>query len=185
MKSFFSILLVACTLNLFAQTSNDDILKWNKYRHLTWNDFQAQPDPNTYMGAHTSVHLEYSYEVTAYGCTVTTYSYFNKYLSWTKFTDDAVLLHHEQGHFDIDEYYHRLFVKRIMNSRLTYRNANTMLSKIYKDICTEMKAMNEKYDKETDHGRNKDNQLLWNTFIPDMVNSLEEYDLPTVEVRFR
>lgn len=72
------------------------------------------------------------------------------------------LLAHEQGHFDITG----LDARRLMNDLAALRAANAeelqrLVTERIERSRTEAQAMSDRYDTETDHGRNADIQRRW------------------------
>ncbi|NNE76815.1 MAG: DUF922 domain-containing protein, partial [Pricia sp.] len=83
---------------------------------------------------------------------------------------DAVILSHEQLHFDISELYARKMRKRLAESQFT-QNIKAEVKAIYKDVLRELNNFQNKYDRETDFSRNLNQQLIWNKMI---ANALKE-----------
>lgn len=86
------------------------------------------------------------------------------------------LLKHEQGHFDITEIFARKLRQTLQNK--TYRNYKSIgkeVDKIYNKNNMAWRKFQNLYDKETDHSKNKAEQLEWNTKIQSQLKELDEY----------
>ena len=78
----------------------------------------------------------------------------------------AELLKHEQGHFDIVALGAREFhTKAAGLSAATEDELNAKLKKLREDMTDKTDAVDERYDKATNHSINTDVQQIWNTKI--------------------
>ncbi|MDY8134048.1 DUF922 domain-containing protein [Aquimarina sp. 2201CG5-10] len=165
MSKFFTIFLV-----LFL-TNNGYVERFSyaEKSKLDWSDFRGKPDSNssfdsavntgiTYQWAYSkdgdkdSAQVELKYEVESF-------CYPSK--SWVKggqMTD--YLLAHEQLHFDISELHARIMRKRLKEYKAG-KNIRKDLNKMYKLVERMRINMQERYDEETNHSRNRENQKKW------------------------
>ena len=77
---------------------------------------------------------------------------------------NAVVLSHEQLHFDIAELFARKFRRQLDSTRFT-RNIKAEVRAIYRKINEELAAFQDRYDTETDFSRNVGQQKAWNANI--------------------
>ena len=80
-----------------------------------------------------------------------------------KFTDE--LLIHEQGHFNIGILCMRELVNVFNQSKFTRTNFETDFKKIMNETTKKYKEMGVKYDTDTEHFKNKEQQTKWNVFF--------------------
>lgn len=95
--------------------------------------------------------------------------------SWAK--KDKVtdtLLQHEQGHFDIAKLCAAEISKKLKSTTLFKKDYQAVVNTILKDIGAKYKAMEIKYDDETGHHKNREQQWKWNTFFKQQLNILSK-----------
>ena len=110
------------------------------YRQLTWADYKGKPQSSAIASTCSGIVIEKD----------TAYAIFEPDRSWTR-TNDPAILRHEQLHFAI---------AKLFANKLIYRK--TVFSNNYADyVLGEWEAMEERYDRETDHGRNPAAQKQW------------------------
>lgn len=155
------------------------------YGPVTWDDFQGTPPENSPHDAETESgieHNEYDFEG-SFNSTTGKYearptnlkakATMDKSGSWVKPDKKTdALLQHEQYHFDISEYYARKLqtaLEGIVGTGDTPEAATADLdAKVeakYNEVKAEHRATQDKYDEETDHGRNAEKQAEWCTKI--------------------
>jgi hypothetical protein len=159
---------------LMGQNTKEETIDWSATRKLTWADYKASPDPNSDAAASTSTLLSIQYSFKNGGFTYTIESKFSKTSSWGLHKTDYILKH-EQGHFDIAEYFARKLNMKMKNYQFDKRRYQKDLGKIYNDITDEKEKMQNLYDKETNHSINKEKQEEWLKKIADMLEELKEY----------
>ena len=138
----------------------DDHIKWQEDRKLTWDDFKAEPLKIGNTAAMTTTHLGFSYKVTNGKVTYTIECRFEKSKSWGLVKNDWILKH-EQGHFDIAEIFARKLNKSITGYQFNKSSFQKDLNDIYKSIVDEKEKFQQQYDDETDYSRNKPKQEEW------------------------
>jgi predicted secreted Zn-dependent protease len=90
---------------------------------------------------------------------------------------------HEQIHFDIAELVIRQMRKKFMNHRFrSLDGVNKMINSTFAEAAKEHVRLNEAYDKETDHSRNKPKQLLWEDRIQRELKTLNDYSSTRVTI---
>ena len=156
-----SLLLAAFIFPLlFLLQRDDDYLKWQEDRKLTWDDFKAEPVKMGSTAAMTTTHLSFGYNVSNGIITYKIDCRFEKKKSWG-LVKNSWILKHEQGHFDIAE----IFARRLNQATSEYEfNQSTFqkdLDAIYKTVVADKEAFQQLYDDETDYSRNKNKQEDW------------------------
>jgi hypothetical protein len=172
-RLFSFVLCVFACVPLFAQEGGE-LLEWNEYYDLTWDDFQAPPVSGTFGDAGTAVQIKakpymvgkkVQYDVTAY---------FDRRKSWSGERTDA-LLRHESLHFDLAELYARKIRKRIDALIESGRNDVDFLNAEIRKILIESNEADERYDRETLHGAILKRQEEWETKVNDEMKALAGY----------
>jgi hypothetical protein len=156
------------------QIASRDLLEWNEFYRLSWEDFQGERSESSIGDAGTFVSIKAKPYVVKNTVMYDVYAYFNRNKSWAS-DRSAELLEHEQLHFDIAELYARKIRKRI--SELKRRGVNDV--KRYNDeIKTLLEASNMddvQYDLETLHGALPKKQLLWKTKVKKELEELDDF----------
>ena len=100
--------------------------------------------------------------------------FFTKSLSWKKpsINSDFHLLH-EQVHFDITRLGAENFIKELLNAKFTKDNYNQVLDSVFDKSYAENFALQEQYDKETQHSINRQVQLQWNDKIGGEIKKIQ------------
>lgn len=152
-------------------------------RQLTWKDFQGEIPTDSKFDAltHSLISLDFQGEGVVLEFEI--HTIFDPSKSWKKSGVNEYVLKHEQGHFDITEYYSRVLRKKLKTTR--YKSLETISDEV-KDLFNEsFDAANElqlKYDKETGHSINKRKQKRWNKKIRRMLKSMRSYSNPKLKV---
>jgi hypothetical protein len=148
-------------------------LEWQPGILLTWNDFTAPPPEHPRHDAETATGISAS----AWSCdqgrlvVVGARAYFNRLTSFALAEKaDAGLLKHEQGHFDLTELYARELRARIRATPCEDREPAVIQAAVdeaVRDVNREFLVESERYDRETDHGRDKVGQQHWDQQLRD------------------
>ncbi|WP_148783656.1 DUF922 domain-containing protein [Aquimarina intermedia] len=171
MSKFFTILLSIFFLN----DGYVERFSYTEKSILDWSDFRGDPrlDNDFDASVNTGITYQWSYskdkEAIELKYDVDSFCY--PLLSWVKkgqMTD--YLLAHEQLHFDISELHARIMRKRLKEYK-PGKNIRRDLNKMYKLVERMRTNMQEQYDIETDHSRNKESQKKWE----EKVNRLIQY----------
>lgn len=145
-----------------------------KWEHLSWVDFNGLVKPFTGWGAGISstVYLEFDSVSRKY----TAYAGQNNQKSWVKsrWRGSANLLKHEQYHFNITEVH-----ARMMNEYIEQNPGYELFEKKLESIKSDLLAMQSKYDIETDHNKNGDQQKIWDVRIDSLLNVYSNYSNQT------
>ena len=155
--------------NRVAKETSDTIFH-DFTKRLTWKDFKGVPDTKHFGGAVTASGYAFDADIKMEGkviyLNIGVYVFFTKSQSWKKPTinSDYHLLH-EQVHFDITRMGAESFIRQLVNSKFTKDNYNQLLDAVFDKSYNENLALQEQYDRETQHSINKQVQLQWNDRI--------------------
>jgi hypothetical protein len=159
-----------------AKPTNDTIYH-DLNKRLTWKDFQGVPDTKHFGGAVTASGYAFDADIKIEGkiiyLNIGVYVFFTKSQSWRKphITSDYHLLH-EQVHFDITRLGAENFIKELVKAKFTKDNYSQVLDSVFDRSYNENIAMQEQYDRETQHSINREVQLKWNDRIADEMKKL-------------
>lgn len=166
------------SLFLFPQHDSEKI-NWSETRKLTWEDFRGEPLAHAGFVAstNTGISFGYSYTLEGSGANVefTVESFFQPEKSW--FLSGLVsqnVLNHEQTHFDISELHARILRKK-MESRKFSKNVKSEIESIYLDVESQRKAMQKKFDLETNHSKNIEKEIFWENHIAKELATYESW----------
>lgn len=175
MYKFLVTAFIAC---LFIQ--DEPTITWNLSNRLEWSDFQGAPKPHQDVVAVTASGLSFGYSTKRYNTgridydfDVTAHFYPEK--SW--YVKEHVTnntLNHERLHFDITELHARKF-RQLVRSTEFSDNINQEMDAINVKINEQLRAMQKKYDAETDHSRLIEKQEEWQHFIVDELVKLKRF----------
>ncbi len=164
-------------LNTIAQEKEK--ITWSEDRLLTWSDFKAQPETSNSYSANTNSGISYSWDYsTASGRPVLEHEVFSNFypnLSWVKDIDnEEYLLAHEQLHFNISELHARKLRKALDEYEIG-RSVRLDLKGIYNKIEAERVSMQNQFDTETSHSKNKPAEMRWRKFLKEELAKLQDY----------
>lgn len=158
------------------------------WRGITWDDFEGTPpegadkEPEAARIAiflkHAPKRVQVWYDKAARKwkakyTKIEVTNFMDKSQSWVlPGHKTAALLNHEQKHFDLNEVYRQLLqeaLEKLEGEGDTQRDALKDLNKKVAETTAkfeaEAKKQQERYDKETDHGRNAEKQAEWDKRI--------------------
>ena len=176
MHKFFIIVL--CAFFLF---QDDEVtITWSEDLKLQWSDFKGEPKPVGDAVATTASGISFGYSTTKstnglvdYAFQITAHFYPEKSWRINKSLSDDVL-DHERLHFDITELYARKFRQRISNFTFT-NEINIEMERINDVINVELVEIQNKYDVETNHSQNVEQQVEWQNFIKTELKNLSRH----------
>jgi hypothetical protein len=157
-----------------AVDNEEEIIPWQGQRKLSWDDFLSSPQKQGEAVASTSTSLGISYQVKNGELTYTITCNFSKKKSWGILKTDYILAH-EQAHFDITELHARKLYKELYHYEFNPDTFKKEIAAIYERIVDEKEAMQEAYDKETDHSRRKKLQSDWLDRIDTLLTDTEPF----------
>jgi hypothetical protein len=170
---FILLLLLSLPFYLHGQSSKD-VLEWNEYYKLSWEDFQGIPAEGTFGDAGTAVQIKAKPYMVGKDVHYDVVAYFNRKKSWARDRSQS-LLAHEQLHFNIAELYARKIRKKIetlsdngVNDIETYNSA-------IKALLLESNDADELYDKQTLHGAIVKSQAEWERKVQTELSDLQVY----------
>lgn len=156
-RYLFSIFLC---LTGFTVQQEQNLLTWKPTRRLQWNDFKGRPDVGSENAALTSTHIKFQYTIGENNFSFQVSCQFNKSQSWTRVKTESVLAH-EQAHFDLAELYARKLRQAVSNYKFKAGSTEQDLDSLYDALMKEHHAVQQHYDSETDHSRNREQQQQW------------------------
>lgn len=170
--------LLFFSLSFFSFTSKEpdgrDVIIWNQYRPLTWEDFQGKRSEDAAGDAGTVVQIkakpymvkdQVKYDVSAV---------FVKSKSWAD-AKSAELLAHEQLHFDIAEVYARKIRKEIAALSDAGEKEVKIYNRAIQHLLNESNEIDIQYDLETLHGAMTKKQAEWAKRVKNDLKTLERY----------
>jgi hypothetical protein len=178
LKTAATFLLISSLQSLSAQKILIDGTEGN--RSLQWPDFKAAPNNSSPYFAYTAWKTNVKFGgvqfegekaiINGFEMTVE----FDAKNSWVKKGKETEeLLRHEQGHFDIGLLYMQEVLQSIATASFTKSGYKDEFEKLIKDIHHKYVVMGDKYDKDTNHSIQKDEQAKWNAFFEEKVSSKE------------
>lgn len=157
-------------------------------KKVSWLDFKGKPDYTVDFEALTYSELGMNYELTQvdsdYVLTINVYCDFSKKKSYVKppkkhtgwknykFPQPAMVLIHEQHHFDLTYIYTKRFIESLKLGNYTADNYESVLNSIYNNSVDNLNQEQTKYDAETKHSTIVEKQLEWNKKIDDELAAL-------------
>ncbi len=162
------------TLSHTPPRSEKEAINWRNRRILSWSDFKGAPIESSDNAAltSTSILINYGYDENELSYQLKCIFYPHK--SWTK-VEKVYILAHEQGHFDISQLYTRKLHKALSEYKFRHATVEKDIQLIYQRITQEQAGYQQLYDKETNHSRHRDKQVLWQQIIEDQLDSLKQY----------
>lgn len=161
-KLVLSILLLSHLLVL-AQIKKTNKISWQK---LEWTNFKKVVDSSLYDKlAESTCGIEVIYYETEFMLdSMTAYSYFNENESWT-LTSSTTALEHEQLHFDICELFTRKIIRQFNYLKKNKVGSSSIKKTVNKMVDSAIIYLQNKYDSETDYGRNLKLQKKWKLYL--------------------
>ncbi len=147
-----------------------DTVFYQKNHPLVWEDFKAKPHVGSKYAA--SIFSSFSWEgntIVKDGVVVldlVTKVFMLKSSSWVRSNSrDEYGLNHEQRHFDITKIIVERFKEKVNSMELSPDNYDGKIGYLYLETYREMNKMQDAYDAETEHGKNRAAQSIWNELI--------------------
>ena len=139
---------------------------------LTWPDFTGKIDKSSPMNAYTYYNFSTRFSnVQFLGDSALIQGFevkleLDQSKSWAK--PDRLsdkLLEHEQGHFNLGILCMKEVLEKFKQTRFTKSNFNTELRNMINEVSKKYNDLGIKYDNETDHSKNLEQQTRWNNFF--------------------
>ena len=135
-------------------------------KNVYMNLYCKNPKNSPYVSlTHSSIQMVYGGENNSLRFIIQTVFYPKTSWKKKKSINDHILKH-EQGHFDLTEYYARLLRKGV--SELEFKKFSTIdaqINKLFKKYSKEADKIQDDYDEETNHSIDKEEQTRWNKKI--------------------
>ncbi len=152
--------------------TQQDTLYWREGVHLTWDDFKSKTPKQAGFAAFSFTIITMSYELKytgeVYKPKFTVHSAFQRSKSWVDRKDPKAqtpeILAHEQLHFTIAEITARKLRRNLKSATYT-KNYQKEIKTIYDQALADGEKMQQRYDKETNHGIDKTVQKQWSNLI--------------------
>ncbi|WP_159023600.1 DUF922 domain-containing protein [Formosa sp. L2A11] len=172
------------TTTIYAQSikkiekETDKAIIWTTDKKLKFSDFQAKIDSTSSKKALTGANIvivPYAYKNGVYEYRVL--AKFHKDLSWIN-TTNVLVIHHEQLHFDIAELFARKMRREIQAKKRT--NGLVLESdyrSIHKRVFRSYINYQMRYDSQTGHSTNQEEQQRWHAIVVEELQKLEDYNI--------
>jgi hypothetical protein len=177
-------MLLVLHFKLSAQIDKCDTIYWNKNRKLKWSDFKALPKTNSAFQAVTASGIAYTTQQLGDTLTIEVLSRFYSCKSWTK-SGSSTMLKHEQLHFDIAEYFKRLFIQKVISAHLSRQNAYAEIKKMFEAINKSLNDFEDRYDQETNFSKNQVKQDSWSNKVKMRLDKLTTTDKKRIRIFLR
>jgi len=168
--------------------SENDVIAWSKDHSLKWSNFKAESNPAIFEDSHGIIKYRFTWivnsdklneEIVFLIDNIKLTVEFHPLLSWVRKSEsNDNLLKHEQGHFDLAEmlrrdydkilenkFYHKVFRTRGQNDaqrkQFAKEDSGRMISNEVDKLSMILTKKREKYDVETEYGKNIQNQLKY------------------------
>lgn len=178
MKTSIAALLFICVF-LFSFTTDPasdskNVIVWNEYRPLTWDDFQGKRAEDAAGDAGTVVQIKAKPYMVKDQVKYDVAAVFVKNKSWSD-AQTKELLAHEQLHFDIAELYARKIRQVIAElaeaGEEDVKNYNRAIQK----LLHESNEVDIQYDLETLHGAMQNKQAEWSKNVKTELKALAQF----------
>ena len=160
----------------------DNAMAWSARRLLTWGDFKGPPPDGGDEGARTAHAIHYAWICRSGGrFEFRATAAFLPHRSWVKTivlrnaVESVRVLRHEQAHFDISELYARHMRRRFADLPDACDRNDAELSAVARVLLDEERAMQRRYDAETNHSLETERQTVWEDNVRRLLAGLSSY----------
>lgn len=168
----FLVVFVFSIVSGFSQ--DKQLIAWKEGERLSWNDFTKKRSNNSSgLQALTTAGIGVEFECNGPQPKVLVTCHFKKKESWTRNTESAELLAHEQLHFDITELFARKLRKKLSELSDPCGKGSSKVQGIYDGNFKSLNEYQTRYDKQTKHGLNEKEQAEWIAKISAELKELE------------
>ncbi|MDE3212741.1 MAG: hypothetical protein KGM98_05860 [Bacteroidota bacterium] len=159
-----------------------DTIYYDFNKPLVWKDFKGKPESNNFAGAMTASGFAFDSHMTDDGHTLVVdigiYTFFTKHDSWKKpDIHSAYHLLHEQHHFDITRIGAEDFLNALRKAKFTSSNYKSLLTRIFNSCYDQNVALQQQYDRETNHSLNIPAQTEWNQKISAAISQIRKEEV--------
>lgn len=158
-------------------SANDNSICYIPGNPLSIEDFKGMPADNSAPVAITSSGFLFKAGFKNSGSeatlVITVFCNFDKNQSWMKEAGrNAYILGHEQHHFDISYLSTLAFIEKLKQAHFSISNYREKLNSIYNSSIEQMEQLQQQYDGETQNGKLKEQQMVWNGKIEERLREL-------------
>lgn len=174
------IYTIACSgMYVHPPMSDDNEIRWSDSTALNFGDFMGAPPANSPWAALTASYIYFTYS-TSNGrlSSMLVYASFKKDESWMK-TERYDVLTHEQLHFAITEYFARKLYAEAQTLKQGTKDVSAAANTLFNSLNEACDRMQDRYDRETNHGVNAEAQAAWKITVAAMLKEYDHY--PTAE----
>jgi len=185
--------IVLSTSGLFSQQA--PLIEYSTVTSFNWDMFKGKINIQhlNEMGDNTQAvtvsNLTYAASaITDKSATIKVVAEFNPNESWTRYPKmerQEIALDHEKRHFDITEIYARKIRKALTTGQFTSRHFIDTMDNLFKDLTSQHRAEQQKYDHETMHSMDAAQQKKWNKWIDEQLEVLSDYSKTSIVVVFK
>jgi hypothetical protein len=175
-KSIAALLFLS--LLFFSFTANNpegiEVIVWNEYRPLTWDDFKGKRTEDAAGDAGTVVQIKAKPYMVKDKVKYDVSAVFVVNKSWSDAQSEE-LLAHEQLHFDLAELYARKIRKVISILSDNGEDDIKVYNRAIQKLLRESNEIDIQYDLETLHGAMQKKQAEWNKEVKAELKELDQY----------
>jgi hypothetical protein len=177
MARLFTILYLFIHLPLPGQTlatNGDNLLEWNEFYHLQWDDFRGKTTVQARGDAGTTVLIKVKPYRVGRVVMYDVHTYFNRAKSWCRDKSNS-LLEHERLHFDLAELYARMIRKKIEELNSQGIKDVKIYNRAIDELLQKSNETDQRYDLETLHGALPKKQDSWEIYVKQQLMGLKDY----------
>lgn len=151
------------------------LIPWSTERQLDWDDFRGPPQRRSVMVAESFTQLSYYWDCNGDEVEFSVHAHFNPRKSWVRGEPTTKLLEHEQLHFDITELYARRLRRNFSELDAPCSYPKEMISDHYRELMSDWRKTQERYDRETSHSLVRSEQKKWEEWVSEELAALQQY----------
>ena len=179
MNKYISLLMINLFVIISLQAQKS--IPWVSEVQLTWKNFKMKAPTDHFAAALSAIQYNLDVEAKGNDLHISIVNSLIPKQSWVrKDSKNDYILKHEQVHFDIMEVYVRKFRAEMKTKKLTSKNAELILKRLYKKYYKLGSEAEYRYDKETNHSLKKVQQAQWNEKVSKELKELEEHNNSTI-----
>lgn len=158
-------------------------IKYSNWKEIKWSDFRAIKRPKqTLYGSKNFAFIcsEIDYKFKNNSIEINTLFHPSRSYTFSEEVASKNLLQHELYHLHITEYFSRLLRKKIIT--FVHKNNKTAIKELINNYKNKELEMQYQYDDETYHGYILGKQRLWQHQIDSLLNDLEAFSTPIINL---
>ena len=167
------VILSLLTFQIYRELTRTDILIWSE-KPITWKNFNPSSWLPKGLGATMKTSIRYNINIDKNKAEVFAFINTKKSRVLDSIEPSKKMLRHEQYHFNISEYYARLFRKRLIEigENKVNRKIALQLLEVY---GKKLVYMQSQYDSITMHGLDLIEQPMWEIKIDSLLRRTNKY----------